>query len=204
MGEFGLQYTERNLATTEEMDEQYKRNYGISRTALNSKFLRGIPHRSSVLEVGAGIGNQLLCLQRMGYSNLFCIDLQAQALKLLRPRSGHVNSVRASGLQLPFRDGSFELIFTSGVLIHIHPSKIPEIMTEIHRCARRYIWGLEYYSDADYTEVTYRGRKDLLWKSNYAETFTRLFTDLELAAEQRLPYLTNPNLIDSMYLLRKK
>jgi hypothetical protein len=75
-------------------------------------------------------------------------------------------------------------------------------MSEIHRCARTWIWGLEYYAP-EMTEVLYRGRPGLLWKADYAGMYMHNFPDLELVSERRLKYLTDDN-TDSMFLLRKK
>ena len=34
-GDFGREYTDRNIYTPAELDELYRRNYGVSRTELN-------------------------------------------------------------------------------------------------------------------------------------------------------------------------
>ena len=74
-------------------------------------------------------------------------------------------------------------------------------LNEIHRCARTYIWGSEYYAPV-LKEVAYRGHDSLLWKSDFAAEYLRRFPDLELVKEQKLPYLEGGN-VDSMFLLRK-
>jgi pseudaminic acid biosynthesis-associated methylase len=202
LGKFGQQYTDRNAATLEELEGMYKTNYGISRTELNLKFLEGIDRKVPILEVGANIGNQLMWLQKMGFSRLHGIELQSYALRISRSRALSIDMVQGSAFDMPFKDVSFDLIFTSGLLIHIHPSQVTEVMKEIHRCTRRYIWGLEYYAD-EFTEVSYRGHQRLLWKSNYAKLFLEGFHDLELVKEERLKYLDS-DLVDTMYLLEKK
>jgi hypothetical protein len=93
-------------------------------------------------------------------------------------------------------------VFTSGLLIHIHPSDISEVMNEIHRCTRKYIWGLEHYAD-DYKEVVYRGQKNLLWNVDYKRLYLDLFDDLELVRDERVRYLDSDN-VDSMFLLSKR
>ena len=64
------------------------------------------------------------------------------------------------------------------------------------------ILGYEYYAD-QLTEVLYRGHKNLLWKTDFAQLYLTEFSDLELAKENRLRYLDNENNIDSMFLIRK-
>ncbi len=201
-GSFGQEYTDRNAISLEEMEALYKGYYGITRTELNEKFLRGIDRSIRILEVGSNVGNQLLCLQKMGFHNLYGIELQSYAVEFSKSRTRHINIIEGSAFDIPYKDGYFDLVFTSGVLIHIHPSDIAGVMEEIHRCTRDYIWGLEYYAD-EYTNITYRGQENLLWKTDFARLYLELFDDLELVKKEWLQYLDNDN-VDSLFLLRKR
>ena len=200
-GQFGKEYTDRNALSLEEMEALYKSNYGATRTELNERFLKGIDRSIRILEVGSNVGNQLLCLQRMGYSNLYGIELQSYAVELSKSRTKHINIIEGSAFDIPYKDGYFDLVFTSGVLIHISLSDIALAMREIHRCTNKYIWGFEYYADK-YTAIPYRGHRDLLWKADFAELYLDQFEDLELAREERVKYLESDK-IDTMFLLRK-
>jgi len=201
-GRFGEEYTDRNALSFADMEALYRENYGVTRTELNERFLKGIDRSVRVLEVGSNVGNQLLCLQRMGFSNLYGIELQSYAVELSKSRTRHINIIEGSAFDLPYKNGYFDLVFTSGVLIHISPADIPLATREIHRCAKDHIWGFEYYADK-YTEIIYRGHRNLLWKANFAGMYLDQFGDLELIKEERLKYL-NSNNVDSMFLLRKK
>ena len=110
--------------------------------------------------------------------------------------------MEGSVLKIPFDDASFDLVFTSGLLIHIAPRDLPLAMKEIHRCAKRWIWGFEYYAP-QMTDRLYRGQSGLLWKADYARLYAETFPDLELVLEQRVKYLGNENM-DSMFLLHRK
>jgi ubiquinone/menaquinone biosynthesis C-methylase UbiE len=112
-----------------------------------------------------------------------------------------VNLTQASTFALPYEDKYFDMVFTSGVLIHVSPRDLPTALNEIHRCAKSYIWGSEYYAST-VTEINYRGRGQLLWKMNYGREYLARFKDLELVLERRLPYLESAN-VDSMFLLRR-
>lgn len=201
-GDFGRNYTDRNSLTPDQVDSLWIKNYGISRTDLNRRFLQSVPLDSRILEVGCNIANQLLLLQQLGYTQLYGIEVQSYAIGIARSRTRNINLVQSSAFDLPYRDGFFDLVFTSGVLIHIAPEDLPAALDEIHRCSRRYILGTEYYASAA-TEVRYRDRPDLLWKMDYARQYLSRFDDLELVKEQRLPYLENSN-VDSMFLLRRR
>jgi pseudaminic acid biosynthesis-associated methylase len=201
-GQFGKDYTDRNALSLEEMETLYERNYGQTRTELNARFLKGIDRSVRILEVGSNVGNQLLCLQRMGFNNLYGIELQSYAVELSKSRTRRINIIEGSAFDIPYKDGYFDLVFTSGVLIHVGPSDIALVVREIHRCTREYVWGFEYYAD-QYTEIPYRGQRNLLWKADFARLYLDQFGDLELVKEERLKYLDNDN-IDTMFLLRKR
>jgi pseudaminic acid biosynthesis-associated methylase len=200
--DFGRDYTDRNTLSSQELDSLYQSNFGTKRTRLNESFLRAIPRSARILEVGCNCGNQLLLLQEMGFTNLWGVEVQQYALERARLRTHGIHLEQSSALDLPYEDGNFDLVFTSGVLIHIAPPDLSRVLDEIHRCSKTWVWGMEYYAP-EVTRVNYRGQEDLLWKMDYVRCFLDRFADLELIYEQRLPYLQSSN-IDTMYLLRKK
>ena len=200
-GAFGREYTERNPQSFEEMEELYTRNYGLTRTELNRRFLDNLDRSMRILEVGSNVGNQLLCLQRMGFKALYGIELQSYAVEISKSKSKNINIIQGEASDIPFKDGFFDLVFTSGVLIHIAPKNLPDVLREIHRCTRKYIFGFEYYSE-ETKEIPYRGNSDLLWKADFAGKYLDLFDDLTLVKEERIKYLDNEN-VDAMFLLKK-
>jgi ubiquinone/menaquinone biosynthesis C-methylase UbiE len=109
--------------------------------------------------------------------------------------------VEASAFEIPYPDEYFDMVFTSGVLIHIAPGDLKKAIAEVHRCAKSYIWGLEYYA-SQAIQVHYRGHDDLLWKMDYAKLYLEQFSDLELIHAEHLAYKTDSN-VDRMFMLRK-
>jgi pseudaminic acid biosynthesis-associated methylase len=201
-GDFGREYTDRNTFDMAALEELYRKNYGVTRKKINQESLSDIAKAASFLEIGCNTGNQLLLLQQMGYSNLSGIELQPYAIEIARRRLPDVSLKLGSALAIPHADSSFDVVFTSGVLIHVSPHDLPRALGEIHRCSRKFIWGFEYYAP-EVTEVNYRSHRELLWKMDYARAYLERFPDLELVGEQRLPYLENAN-VDTVFLLRKK
>jgi pseudaminic acid biosynthesis-associated methylase len=201
-GEFGREYTDRNTLDVDALDALYRKNFGITRTAINQESLGGISKHASFLEVGCNTGNQLQLLQRMGYSNLSGVELQPYAFEIARSRLPDIALQQGSALAIPHGDDLFDVVFTSGVLIHIAPEDLPGAMDEIHRCARTFIWGMEYYAP-NVTEVNYRSHTGLLWKMDYARCYLERFKDLELVRERHVPYLEGSN-VDTVFLLKKK
>ena len=93
-GAFGREYTDRNPQSIEEMEELYTRNYGLSRTELNRRFLDNLDRSMRILEVGSNVGNQLLCLQRMGFGALYGIELQSYAVEISKSKSKNINIIQ--------------------------------------------------------------------------------------------------------------
>jgi pseudaminic acid biosynthesis-associated methylase len=201
-GSFGRDYTERNQYLPADLDALYLKNHGVSRQELNGRFLQDVPRDARILEVGCNTGNQLLLLHQMGFTKLHGIEIQGYAIDYARQRLPAASLVQASALAIPYKDRDFDLVFTSGVLIHIAPADLPVALDEIHRCAKTWIWGLEYYAPV-ITEVVYRGTPNLLWKTDYAQTYLDSFSDIELVREERLRYLENEK-ADTMFLLHRK
>jgi len=199
--DFGREYTDRNILSPPELDALWMNNYGVTRTTLNRKFLGAVPHDAQILEVGCNVGNQLLLLDGMGYKSLRGIEIQSYAVPLAQKRVPAASIVQGSALEIPFPDRSFDLVFTSGLLIHIAPTDLPKVLSEIHRVAKTWILGSEYYAPSS-TEINYRGHDNLLWKDNFAQRYLQQFTDLLLQQEEHLPYLNSPN-TDTMFLLQR-
>lgn len=107
-------------------------------------------------------------------------------------------------MDLPFPDRHFDLVFTSGLLIHINPGEINTAISEIHRCSRKYIWGFEYFN-IRYVEVEYREAREtsnLLWKGDFPQMFLDQFDNLQAVQVETTPHLRGWN-VDIMYLLQK-
>jgi pseudaminic acid biosynthesis-associated methylase len=200
-GEFGKAYTDRNPKSVEAMNELYDKQFGFSRSQMNHEFLGEMSRSIRILEVGANLGVQLQMLQQMGFGNLYGIELQGYAVEQAKQSTTGINLIQGDAFDVPFKDGFFDLVFTSGVLIHINPDDIAVALDEIHRCSRRYIWGMEYFAE-DYANVEYHGDTALLWKTNFAKLYLDRFRDLRMVREERYKYLENNNQ-DAMFLLEK-
>lgn len=203
---FGERYTKRNPNTPDEMQALYRERFGIDRISMNARFLGGLDRSARVLEVGCNVGTQLNLLSRMGFENLYGVEINQYAIET----SHEVNKglpicvVRGTALDLPFKDGWFDLVYTSGVLIHINPDDVATVMREMGRCSRRWVWGFEYFADEGYVEIPYHGRPNMLWKTDFGGLFSRTCPELTLVREERFGYSEDPALVDQMYLLDKE
>jgi len=200
-GKFGKEYTDRNLMSLDEFDNLLRGRIGFSRTEQIDEFLSDLK-LNNILEVGCNVGNQLLLLQKKGFKNLYGIELNRYAVEKSKERTKGIDIIQGSAFNIPFKDSYFDLVFTSGVLIHISPRDINDVLDEIHRCSKKYIWGSEYFSE-DYIEINYREHNELLWKTNFAKLYLDRFPNLQLSKERRYPYLEDKKLIDQVFLLKK-
>lgn len=198
---FGKEYVSRNTFDPKGLDKLYTANFGISRLKLNKEFLDKLKI-NNVLEVGCNIGNQLKLLQKHGFKNLYGIDIFPEAVEQAKYHTKNINIIEASALNLPFKDNCFDLVFTSGVLIHTHPKDLKKLMGEIYRTSNKYIWGYEYYAPK-HTAVDYRNNKNYLWKGDFCQMYLNLFSDLKVIKRSKLKYLNSDN-YDEMFLLKKK
>ena len=204
----GREYTNTNLHTLEEREKWYLKNLGITRTKMNLEFLGNLPSSLRILEVGCNIGTQLLYLQKMGFKSLYGLELQNYAVELSKSRTKDINIIQGSAFDIPFRDGFFDLVYTSTLLIHIAPVDIEQVLKGIYRCTKNYIWGYEFFAE-NYTQLKFRGEKELLWKTNFAKLYLDTFKDLRLIKEKKFKYLPDPNdnkyqnCLDTMFLLEK-
>lgn len=201
-GEFGKDYTERNIESPDELDNYYNKVYGVTRSCMNNMFLQHLDLKDKkILEVGCNVGNQLRMLQRMGYKNLYGIELQSYAVQRAKELTKDINIIQGVADDIPFKDEYFDIVFTSGVLIHINPKDLPNVMKEIARCSKKYIWGFEYYAD-EFQEVNYRGNDNALWRGYYATEYIKNLPGLKILKQEKFKYLHDSNM-DQMFILEK-
>ncbi len=199
-GDFGQAYTERNPQSAAEMDKWFIELYGVASTAVFSEFLQGVDRSIHILEVGCNTGAQLEILERSGFKQLTGVDVSKFALERAASRVPSIAFCQASGLSLPFPDLHFDLVYTTGVLIHIAPRDLPKIMSEIVRCSKRYIFGFEYYADK-LTEIPYHGHSHLMWKGDYPSLYQQVSSSLTVNMRRKYPYRADSN-VDEGFLLQ--
>lgn len=203
---FGEEYTDRNILSFNALNKLYMKNYGISRSDLNAEFLAKAtldkdPTEIKFLEIGCNVGNQLNMIQEFDFNNLWGIEIQKHALDIARKR-GNFNIVEGNAYDIPFKNNFFDIVFTSGLLIHIPPKKIHDVLEEIYRCTSDYIWGFEYYTPQGYETIKYHGKNEIMWKTDFPQYYLNWFDDLKLVHKKILKYKDNDNL-DIMFLLKK-
>ncbi len=163
---FGREYTDRNDQEKPERVTSWRR------------LLDGVVPRRA-LEIGCNVGWNLEYLRRIGVEDLYGIEPQTYAVSRARARNPLFNVLHGTAFELPFRDGFFDLVFTSGVLIHIAPESVGGALAEMYRVSRRYIVAIEYGAASQQDqEVLYRGKSSALWKRDHGALWRRAFPNL--------------------------
>jgi len=170
--DFGRAYTDRNDRERPERTATWRR-------------VLGDVTPTSALEVGCNVGWNLIYLERLGVSELYGVEPQPDAVERARHRRPRFNVLHGTAFELPLRDGLCDLVFTSGVLIHIAPDSLGGALDEIYRVARRWIVAIEY-DQASEQEIKYRGHNAALWKRDHGATWQARYPSLRLVRRLEL------------------
>jgi spore coat polysaccharide biosynthesis protein SpsF len=171
-GSFGDSYVDRNQADEAAL---------AARTRMWARILERTRPVERVLEIGANIGLNLRALRRLGLTDLTGVEPNAKARATLVADGvlGADRVIDAFGSAIPFADDSFDLVFTSGVLIHVPPAELEKTMREIVRTSRRFVACAEYFS-VEPQEKRYRGADGLLFTRDFGGAYLDLEPRLDL------------------------
>ena len=156
-GDFGDAYIERNKGE----------KLITSNMILFGKILRSAPGVRSVVELGCNIGLNLQALNRIDPEiALHAYEINARAVETARAL-GIAEIHHQTVLEEIPADRTYDLAFTKGVLIHIHPEELTRVYDNLHALSRRYIMVCESFNPTPVT-VNYRGNTDRLFKRDFA------------------------------------
>ena len=130
----------------------YKRLGGEFRIQRGNLFLDKIKRLQpkSILEVGCGAGQVLEFMHAIDNAGVVGVDFSRPLLQVAGTvLDKETNLVQASAHHLPFKDNTFDVVYTSVVLQHI-PHDIQKVYDEIARVSRRYIVHLEGLNKFNY------------------------------------------------------
>jgi len=176
-GEIGDRYIDRNETLTEVLR---------MRTRMWAEMLKGTygAEPESILEVGCNIGLNLRAIDRLSAATLYAVEPNAKARqRVVDDRVMAAERLHnATGQNLPFSAGEIDMVFSAGVLIHVHPDDLGAVADEMHRVSNRWILVAEYFSTKP-ESIPYRGRNDLLFKRDFGGFFLDRFDDIEIVAD---------------------
>lgn len=199
-GEFGDSYVDRNISV-EETDAIYKERTGRTFEEIFRNLFSDIDKETKIIELGCNVGLKLTILEKLGFKNLTGVEINKKAYEVAKKTHPNIKFYNSSIEDFDPGNERFDLVYTSGVLIHIHPDAINEIISKIIRLSNKYIIDAEYFSE-ELVEVDYRGHEKTLWKQNFPKLFLNQDKNLQIIKEEKV-FWKNENLTDIFYLMQK-
>ncbi len=137
----------------------------------------------SILEVGSNIGLNLMFIDGLFNKKVKLHGVEpnekAFARLITHPTLNLAGAWNCSGFDLPLPDASIDLVFTSGVLIHIAPEALGQMTDEIVRVSGKYILCNEYFSHVP-QEIPYHGEQGLLFKRDFGAFYQDRYPFLKI------------------------
>lgn len=176
-GQFGDEYAERNAITPELIEARTNFWY----TLFNS--IGTVPE--GILEVGAGNGQNIIAITHAinmmtGTHNknyktaIFGTEPNEQARSNLETNCPWLNISKKDVFTMDYESSSIELVFTSGVLIHIHPNDLDKAISNIYRISSRWIICMEYFAPSC-EEIKYRDNQEMMWRNDFGGVYLDKF-----------------------------
>ena len=167
-GQFGDEYVERNRS-------------GALLAVKTAFFARALARSSGIhtaLELGANIGLNEIALQRLFPEiQMDVVEINEKAANECR-KIKNVTVHQGSILEFSM-DKTYDLTFTSGVMIHINPEKLPVVYRCLYEHSKKYVLVAEYYNQTP-VQVPYRGNTDRLFKRDFAGEMLDMYPNLHL------------------------
>jgi spore coat polysaccharide biosynthesis protein SpsF len=173
-GRFGREYTDRNHVDWTTRVDGFK------------EMLAAADPVGSVLEIGCNRGHNLHAIQHL-LPDAFVVGMEPNAYARDIATSSGFDVSSGNAHAIPYPNNVFDLVFTSGVLIHIHPDRLHDAMREITRVSRHFVLAVEYHADHD-VELDYRGKPNMLWKRDYTKHYLEACDNLHLITTQPAPF----------------
>ncbi len=140
------------------------------------KMLSGTTQIESILELGCNIGRNLDSLVKLyPAASLSVVEISPKAFEIVTSkfRFEFAENCSIADAHLPL--DKFDLVFTSGVLIHIAPEDLFEVMKKMYDLSSKYILICEMFSRVPRT-VHYNGSDDLLFTRDFGRYFLENFS----------------------------
>jgi spore coat polysaccharide biosynthesis protein SpsF len=151
-----------------------------SRIAMYTSVLRKTRGISSVFEFGPAAGHSLLAVKTLlPHVSCAAMEINEMAAKLLKENMPSCDVILGSIIQ-DTPPGTYDLVYTSGLLVCISEEYLPFVYENIYSSSNRFIALMEYYNPTP-VQINYRGRTDITSKRDFAGEMLDKYPDLSLA-----------------------
>lgn len=103
-----------------------------------------------VLEVGAGDGRLIGGIYNKLKCKCYSVDINKSLSKHVKKKYPKVITKVGDIIKLPFKDNSFDLVYTYQVLQHVAPEDIEQAIKELVRVSKNEVWMWEGIGRVDY------------------------------------------------------
>lgn len=164
---FGSRYIKDNKST----------NLFNSKLNLYNNILQKTDKVSSVLEFGCNIGLNLDCFKAIDSNiNVTGVEIFEDACSVLKEKNYNFHNKSIFDFE---SEDKFDLVLSSGLMIHLNPDKIKEAYAKLYNHSSKYIIIAEYYNPTP-VMVEYRGEMNKLFKRDFVGEMLDIYKDLEL------------------------
>ena len=140
-----------------------------------AKMLQSAGQINSILECGCNIGRNITFLNEVKpEAKKSIIELSKPAYEYVTKNLTLDRTFNGPILESHFEPKSFDLTFTIGVLIHIHPDNLLANMKKMFEYSNQYILIGEYFNRTP-MKLEYQGESDKLFKSDFGKLFLENF-----------------------------
>ncbi len=155
-GDFGDEY----------VDRTHNEHFMDIKVAVWARMLRVTCDVKSIRELGCNVGANLRALKRLNPQfELSGYEINEKAATTAA--SFNVANIKRGTILEEIKEDKVDLVFTSGVLIHINPESLPAVYENLVNGSNRYVLVAEYYNSTPAT-VVYRGHSEKLFKRDFA------------------------------------
>ncbi len=138
------------------------------------KMLRASEGIGSILECGCNIGRNIDFLnETMPNATKSIVEISKPAFDFVTRKHRLAHAFNGPIEASTFPD-KFDLVFTTGVLIHIHPDNLLPVMKRMFGYSNKYILIGEYFNRTP-TMIEYQGQQNKLFKRDFGKLFIENF-----------------------------
>lgn len=140
-----------------------------------TKMLKKTSDVKTILECGANIGRDLIYLSRIfPKAKMSLIEINTRVFNVANQRLKTEYAFNGSIANSSLPKNHFDLVFTSGVLIHVAPENLIENCRKMFNYSKKYILIAEYFNKTP-VSIDYYGRKNILFKRDFGRFFVENF-----------------------------
>ena len=130
---------------------------------------------NSFLECGCNLGRNLEFINAINpLASKSIIEISKTAFDIVTSAKQIKEAFNGSIMDSNFEFNKFDLVFTMGVLIHIHPNELVKNMQKIFNYSKKYILVGEYFNPIPIS-IEYQGENEKLFKNDFGKVFLKNF-----------------------------